>query len=94
MVRLRVLRVRRGGSRAYRWRIQEHDMGLARQGKQRRDSGGEGVAEGRCKLTLVERSLVQQHVVGSNHDQHLRVRLRLKVRVRLRVRLRVRVREG
>ena len=31
-------------------------MGLARQGEQRRDGGCEGVAEGRCKLTLVERT--------------------------------------
>ena len=50
-------------------------MGLARQGEQRGDRGGEAMAESRCKLTLVETdrgaiAWCMKHVVGSDHDQH------------------------
>lgn len=50
-------------------------MGLARQGEQRGDRGGETMTESRCKLTLVETdrgaiAWCMKHVVGSDHDQH------------------------
>ena len=65
----------RGCSRTYRRGIQEHDVGLARQGQQRGERGGEAVTEPRCKLALVESdrgaiAWCMKHVVGADHDQH------------------------
>ena len=50
-------------------------MGLARQGEQRGERGGEAVTEPRCNLALVETNRgaiawCMKHVIGVDHEQH------------------------